>query len=391
MIFQPSYPKIDNRSRHFFLYMMALILGFYGISVGINTVSFSLFLHEMGIPKSQIEKILLLELTGSIIIAPFFPKIAEKYGILKILIASLALRACAMFLFPTFGNLMLNMICIFFIGVASFCALTSLWFWTCSIVKKEFKATGIALVSVAFMVGLALGVGTLFYKANKMPIDLFRTSALFSFMLLIPIYFIKESTPKLATNEHYAAPSKLIKYILIPIICMLAANYLLLAYNNFGLVYAIKSNVPYNIAILIPIYMLGGNILFTIAMAFILDKVKSKQSFLSIVLTAICILSVSTPFAINLTYAPMVIFGLLASLITLVMIYSLSQVSAKFRDHNLLTSISILSVMHSIGGYVGISATKASVSYWGNQGLVISTAIVALFVLLYVINSSSNE
>jgi MFS family permease len=391
MIFQPEYHKIDDRDQNFFLYMMALILGFYGISSGINTVSISLFLHEMGIPKSQIEKILLLELTGSIIIAPFFPKISEKYGIIKILIASLLIRAVTMFLFPILGNLMLNMICIFLCGAASFCALTSFWFWTCSIVKKKFKATGIALISVAFMVGLALGIGTLFYKANKMPLDLFRTSALFSVMLLAPIYFIKESIPQLNVNEHYAPPSKLIKYILIPIISMLVANYLLLAYNNFGLVYAIKSNVPYNIALLITLYMLGGNILFTIPMAFILDKIKSKQSFLSIILTAICILSVSMPFTINLTYAPMIIFGLLSSLISLVMIYSISQVSAKFRDHNLLASITILSVMHSIGGYVGISATKASVSYWGNQGLVISTAVVALFVLLYVINSSSNE
>jgi hypothetical protein len=249
----------------------------------------------------------------------------------------------------------------------------------------------IAIISVAFSTGIAIGVATLFYKANKMSLDLFRTSALFSIIIIGPIFFIKNSIPNLLPKSGYAAPSKLIKYIMIPIIAIVAANYLLSAFNSFGVVYSIKSNVPYNQAILINIYMLAGNLLLTIPFAFILDRIKSKLSFLSIILGIICLSTILIPFIINLHNAHMIIFGLLSSLISLVLIYSISEVSSKFRDNNLLASITLLSVMYSIGGYAGITATKASVEYWGNQGLIISVAVVSLFVLLYVIHSTNEE
>lgn len=391
MIFQPSSVKMDDKSKNFFVFVIALILLFYGVSVGVNITSFSLFLHKMGIPQSQISNILSMELTGILIAAPIFPKLCERFGITYVLIGSLILRCLAIIAFPMSENLKLNMLFLLISGLGSFCTLTTIWFWGASLLKDGTRSTMIAIMNVAFASGIAIGIGALFLKANKMPVDLFKTSALFSVFIVPAIYFVKDSAPILPRNTSYTPPSTLIKYIMLPVISMLAANYLLLSLNNFAVVYAIKSNVPYHEAVVLNLYMLAGNLILTIPAAFILDKMKSKHVFLSIILTLICLASVGMPFVIGIPKAPMILFGLLSSLIWLVLVYAISIVSAKFKNHNLLAATTILSIMHSMGGYAGVSATKAAVEYWGNQGLVISMAIVSLFVLLYVINTSSEE
>lgn len=391
MIFQPSPVKMNDRSNNFFVYIIALVLLFYGVSVGINITSFSLYLHQMGIPKSQISNILSMELTGILIAAPIFPKLCEKYGVTYILMGSLILRGLAIIAFPMSANLKLNMLFLLISGLGSFCTLTAIWFWGASLLKDGSRATMVAIMNVAFSSGIAIGIGTLFLKANRMPVDLFKTSALFSMFIVPAIYFVKDSAPILPKSSNYTPPSKLIKYIMVPIISMLAANYLLLSLSNFAVVYAIKSNVPYNEAIVLNLYMLAGNLILTIPAAFILDRIKSKQSFLSSVLVLICMSFIMIPFVIGIPKAPMILFGLLSSLIWLVLVYSISVVSAKFRNYNLLAATTILSIMHSMGGYAGVASTKAAVEYWGNQGLIISIAVVALFALLYVINKASEE
>lgn len=389
MIFQPNLLKIEDKSKIFFIYAIALILLFYGVSVGINITSFSLFLHQMGVPKSQIANILSMEIIGSLIAAPVFPKLIERYGTFVILTSALIIRAIAVMAFPMVANLKFNMICLLISGLGSFCVISAIWFWAASLLKDRARSVMIAIVSVAYSVGIAIGIATLFLKAAKLPIDLFKTSTLFSVIILAPIYLVKNSMPILPKGSESSPPSKLVKYMMIPIIAMLTANYLLSSYNNFGIVYAVKNNIPYNQAALINIYMLAGNLLLVMPAAILLDRIKNKHSFLSIILTIICMISIMMPFVIRMEYAPMFIFGALSSLIWLVVVYSISVVSSKFKGQNLLTATTILSVMHSIGGYVGVVATKASTQYWGNQGLIISTAIVALFVLLYVINTSS--
>lgn len=388
MIFQTNISKINDSSGNISIYLLASIMLFYGVSIGINVTNFSLFLHQMGIAKSQITNILSLELTGSIIAAPIFPKICKKYGTYLTLTISLSIRAITLFIFPLSGDLKFSMLCLFFSGFGGFGAITALWFWASSILSDKNRNTMIAIIYVAYRTGVAIGVGMLLFKANKLSIDLFKTSALFSAAIIVALYFIKDSIPNIENNNKYTPPSKLVKYIMIPVICIMSANYFLLALSNFSVIYAIKSNLPYREAAFINIYMLLGNLMLTVPIAMILDKIGNRTIP---ILGLICISCILIPFTIHMEYLPMISFGILSSLISMLFISSISIVSAKFSDHNLLSSLTLMFIMYSIGGHSGINVTKSLMEYWGNQGLIISIATISLFVILYIIYSQEES
>jgi hypothetical protein len=48
MIFQRTNVEMGSSTRHYFILCIALIMLFYGVSVGINITSLALFLHQMG-------------------------------------------------------------------------------------------------------------------------------------------------------------------------------------------------------------------------------------------------------------------------------------------------------------------------------------------------------
>ena len=341
MIFQKQSVNLDNKSKKFFIYVISIILLFYGISIGINLTSFSLFLYQMNIPKSEISNILSLELIGTLVAAPFFTKLCEKFSIFLILSSSLILKILSIIVFPIAEDIKLNMICLFFAGAGNFGAICSIWFWVSSILPLNKKATIIALMQVAFSIGVAIGIGTLLFKASKMPIDLFKTSALFSSIILIPIFLYKNAIPNFIRLRDYPAPSKIIGYVMIPLIIIVISNYLAFSLNSYGIVYAIKSNIAYRNAALINIYMLLGNIIFTVPAAFLIDKTKSTSLAISIILASICLISIATPFTISMAYAPMIIFGMISPLVTLLFVIGMSTIYTKFSSNNLLSAITI--------------------------------------------------
>ncbi len=391
MIFQPAKVEIDSKSKNYFIYCIAFIMLFYGVSVGINVTSFALFLHQMELPKSQIGSILAMELAGNLLIAPLFPKFCEKYGLFIVILASLVVRNLALIAFPMSTNVEMSMISLFMFGVGGFCLFAAMQYWGTSLLDDKKRTTMIAVMNVAFRTGIALGVGLLFVKASKISIDLFHTSALFASVIIIPSILIRESMPALSPRTYYTPPSKIIKHALVPIICILVSNYVLLALSNFVVIYAIESGVEYRQALLINIYMVAGNLLFTIPISMILDKLQSKIGALIVTLIIMCSSTLLIPFIINNHYLTIAVFFIISAGIGTIYVIGVSMISAKFKKHNLATASTIMLIMNAVGGFAGVSTTGSAIEYWGNQGMIISVSVLILFFLLFVIYSLNHD
>jgi MFS family permease len=391
MIFQRAIPEIDSGSKHYFILCIAFIMLFYGVSVGINVTSFALFLHQMGLPKSQIGSILAMELAGNLLIAPLFPKLCERYGLFIVILGSLIIRNLALLAFPMSNNVEMSMLSLFIFGIGGFCLFAAMQYWGTSLLTDGSRTTLIAVMNVAFRTGIALGVGLLFVKATKISVDLFQISALFASVIILPSIFIRKSMPILPPRTNYTAPSKIIKHAAVPIICILVSNYILLALSNFVVIYAIESGVEYRQALLINIYMVAGNLLFTIPISMFLDKLQNKISALIVVLIIMCTSVLMIPFIIHNHYMTIAIFIVISAGIGTIYVIGVSMISAKFKKHNLATANTIMLIMNAVGGFAGVSTTGSAIEYWGNQGMIISVSILILFFLLFVIYSLNHD
>jgi len=391
MIFQQSNVEMTASTKNYYIFCIAFIMLFYGVSVGINVTSFALFLHQMGLPKSQIGNVVAMELVGNLLIAPLFTKLCEKYGLFLIILVSLIVRNISIVAFPLAPTIPMNMLYMLTFGIGGFCLFAGIQYWGTSLLTDGTRTTMLALMNVAFRTGIALGVGFLFVKADKISISAFQTSALFASVIILPAFFIRESMPILNPKTRYTPPSKIIKYSIIAILCILVSNYVLTALNNFAIIYAIESNVEYRTALLINIYMVVGNLLFTIPIGFVLDRFKNKIPALIFTLIVMCIFVILIPFVINNHYLTIAIFTTISTGIGTIFVIGMSIVSAKFKQNNLATVNTIILIMNAVGGFAGVSTTGAAIEYWGNQGMIISVSVLILFFLLFIIYSLNND
>lgn len=368
---------------------IALILLFYGMSVGINLTGFALFLDQKGFSKVQIGNILSMELAGNLIIAPFLPKISEYFGLFKVIITALLIRSCCLLMFAESSIISHHMIWLFGFGISGFALFASIQYWGASAASGPNKSMIIGSLNVAFGCGIASGVIFLFLKTDKIVSEVFYISSSFSIVIFLLIFLMRKFIPEKVERIAHVGPSKIIKFAQIPILCGMVANYILVAASNFIALYAMANGVVYADAIIINVYMIAGNILFTIPIGMIIDRYNKIVSLMVILVIAVAAIA-SIPFVLFSKMLTMVTFLALSGAIGGVYLIGLSMLTDKFRAQNLETANIVMLVMNAIGGFAGVSATGAAIGYWGNNGLILSLFMLIFFFLLFVIYSSNN-
>ena len=380
----------NENSKTYTIAIIALILIFYGVSVGINITGFALFLNQEGFSKIQIGHILSMELAGNLMIAPILPKISEYLGIFKVMLIALILRSFCLIMFAENSAIAQHMIWLFGFGVSGFALFASVQYWGASTASGEYKSTIISLFNVAFGAGIACGVVLLLFRPEKISSELFYVSVLFSAVILIPILFARHLMPSESEKIVHVAPSKIIKFAQIPILCGLVANYILLALGNFVVLYAMERGVLYKDAIMINVYMIAGNILLTIPIGIALDKFNKVASLVVILVIAIASI-VAIPFVIKSTILTVIVFLIVSAATGGIYVVGISMLTDKFRTQNLVTANIVMLMMNAIGGFAGVSATGAAIQYWGQQGLVMSLFVLVFFFLLFVVYSFNDN
>ena len=376
----------NNGSKSYVIAVIALILMFYGVSVGINITGFALFLNQEGFSKMQIGNILSMELAGNLMIAPILPKISEYFGIWKVSIVALISRSVCLIFFANANGIQEYMIWLFGFGMSGFALFASVQYWSTTIADGARKSTIISIFNVAFGMGIACGIVFLLFRSDVILSDLFYTSVVFSAIILLPIFLSRNLVPVHGEQTVHAAPSKIIYYAQIPILCGLVANYILLALGNFIVLYAIEHGVEYKDAIMINIYMIAGNILFTVPIGIVLDRFNKSISLIVILIFTVAAIA-AIPFVITYKILAILVFLAVSAATGSIYVIGISMLTDKFRAQNLVMANTVMLMMNAIGGFAGVSATGMAIEYWGNQGLVISLFVLIFFFLLFVIYS----
>ena len=380
----------NNDTKIYAIAAIALILVFYGVSVGINLTGFALFLNQEGFSKVQIGHILSMELAGNLMIAPILPKISEYLGIFKVMLIALIFRSICLVMFADNSALASHMMWLFGFGISGFALFASVQYWGASIASGSHKSTIISLFNVAFGAGIACGIVFLLFRPEKISSELFYISVLFSAIILVPILFSRNFMPSDSEKIVHVAPSKIIQYAQIPILCGLVANYILLALGNFIALYAMDHGVAYKDAIMINTYMIGGNILLTIPLGIMFDKFNKIASLIGILIVAACAVA-AIPFVITSKILTIIVFLTVSAATGGIYVAGISMLTDKFQKQNLATANIVMLMMNAIGGFAGVSATGAAIQYWGQSGLVISLFVLIFFFLLFMVYSLNNK
>lgn len=379
-----------NESQTYVIAIIAFILMFYGISVGINLTGFALFLNHEGFSKLEIGRILSMELAGNLMIAPILPKISEYIGIWKLMIVALIARSLCLIMFAESTGAHEYMIWLFGFGVSGFTLFASVQYWGTTIANGSHKSTIISIFNVAFGIGIASGVALLLLKSETISSELFYISVLFSTVVFVPIFLSKNLLPIHSESIIYTSPSKVIQYAQIPILCGLVANYILLSLGNFIVLYAMNHGVTYKNAIMINIYMIAGNILLTVPIGMMLDRFNKSVSLIIILVFIVAAIS-AIPFVITSKLLTIIVFLVISAATGGIYVIGISMLTDKFQAQNLVMANTIMLMMNAIGGFAGVSATGAAIEYWGNQGLIISLFVLIFFFLLFVVYSLNGK
>ena len=389
MVFQQQIVNKEG-SKIYLIASIALILMFYGVSVGINLTGFALFLNQEGFTKIQIGNILAMELAGNLMIAPILPKLSESFGIIKIMVVALITRSICLMMFANSGALQEYMLWLFGFGVSGFCLFASVQYWGTSIAKGSNQSAIISIFNVAFGLGIACGIVLLLFHNDEISVDLFYISVVFSLVIILPVMIFRRYAPIHDVQKTHVAPSKIIQYSQIPILCGLTANFILIALGNFVALYAIEHGVAYKDAIMINMYMIAGNILFTIPVGVLLDKFNKTGTLVAVLLVGIGAVA-SIPFVIHSHILTIITFLMISAATGGIYVTGLAMLTGKFREQNLAMANTIMLMMNAIGGFAGVSATGAAIQFWGNEGMVISVGVLMFFFLLFVIYSLNNR
>lgn len=369
---------------------ITLILAFYGVSVGINLTAFALFLNQQGFTKMQIGHILSMELAGNLMIAPILPKISEYLGIFKIMLIALITRSVCVIMFAESASISQHMMWLFGFGVSGFALFASVQYWGAYSACGSRKSAIISVFNVAFGLGIACGIVFLLFRPEEVSRELFYISVLFSAVIFIPILFSRHLMPSENEEIVHIAPSKIIHFGQVAILCGLVANYLMIGLSNFVVLYAMDYGVVYKDAIMINIYMIAGNILLTIPIGMALDRFNKTAALLVILIIVACAIA-SIPFVITSKILTGITFITISAATGSIYVVGLSMLMDKFRTQNLAMANIVMLMMNAIGGFAGVSATGAAIEYWGRQGLVISLFVLVFFFLLFVVYSLNGK
>ncbi|MEY3197026.1 MAG: hypothetical protein RLZZ59_394 [Pseudomonadota bacterium] len=390
MVFHQQIVKKNSGSMQTVV-AISFALVVYGISSGINLTGFALYLDSMDFSKIQIGKILAMELAGNLVIAPLFPRLLSFLGVIKTIVLMLLLRALCLITIFSSVSVTAYMAWLFVFGITGFSLFAAIQYWGARISQVRDRATTLSIFNVSFGIGIALGIWYLMSFSDHISSELFYTSALVSLLIILPILFIYKNAPDSESDRHSVVmTSKLINHALIPILCGMVANYILLSLSNFIVLYAIDHGLQYSSAVGINIYLIAGNILLTIPIGIIVDKVDNIKSLI-VMLIVIIISVLFIPFVISNQILSILIFVIISGATGGVYIIGLSMISERFFGADLTMASTVMLMMNAIGGFSGVSATGAALEYWGREGIILSISVFVFFFLLFVIYSLNNE
>lgn len=389
MVFRPSFnSSVNNKEDSIYdqesfrtLFLLSLSCILYGISVGINLSSFSLYLADSDLDSSEISNILSLEVLGNIIISPFMLLLIRKFGIYRLVIISLILRGFFLTFFGFSDHELTWSIGMLGFGIAGFCLYTVIFQWINYIARSKFRATYLSIASLCFGIGIPLGPILMIIFDINVNKDSFLISLCVSMLMIIPIFMVDKTKIQNFTNS-FIGINQIFRFAYIPIIAAIASEYIFFSIYEFLPLYAyINEKTQYETFLLSSYFGLSG-IILGIPFGILIDKFDRVKVMIGFSIT-VTILIQLIPLVINNILFTILVFAPLSASITGIIVTSLAILGDKFRGDEFVIANTIVHAMSTIGGFAGIRITGNLIESKGDLGFIYS--ISALFFVFLVL------
>jgi MFS family permease len=354
-----------------------LLITLVGLGISITVPLLSLEMERMGVASSMAGINTATAGLGNILIVPFIPRLAQKFGANAVIIAAIATLACAILLFKLIPDVSVWFFLRFIFGAALGALFTLSEYWINSAAPSARRGLVMGIYATALSIGFALGPAllALFGTVGWQP---YIIAAIIPLMGAIPLVLFKTEAPALAKSEGtnvftfmLAAPAATMAALVFGAIETAAVAHLP--------VLGVRGGYPEGTAAAMVSLFAAGNIVSQVPIGMLADRMDKTRLLLLIALSSLVLsLLLGSVFSTGLTMA-IVLFalgGIVGALYTV----GLSLLGARYSGIDLANANAAFVILYSSGLMLGPPFAGFGIDLGGVQGF---TSTLALILVAY--------
>lgn len=347
-----------------------------GIGFGLSLPLLSFIMKRMEISSTIIGLNTAMPALAAILLAPFFVKYMEKYGIKLFIFFNVIIAITTFFGFYFTQNILIWFILRFVFGACLDSIFVASETWIAELSNDSNRGKIMGIFSSCLSVGYFVGAGILSFTGSHGILP-FIVGALFILFVLIPVFLARNKIPNVTTENK----TSLFPIIISTPIAMLAAvvyGYLETSAFNFLPIYGINNGLSEKNSVLLIMFVGVGQACLQYFIGAIADKYGEIRAL--ILCTIISILgALGIKIFINSIF--LLCFNLffwgacISGFYTLALIF----VGKKYKKTSLAGANSAVVAMFGFGSLIGPPIVGVSMNYFQSNGFLISILLPVIF------------
>jgi len=344
----------------------------YGVQAGTAMPLVPLALEHRGVDTITIGLVEAVWGIGMIATAHRIPAVAARLGAVRVVLVALLCGATLDVTFAFTENLALWFVLSFLSGMVSGVPWVVSEIWINIVVDERQRGRATALYSAIMAIGLAVGPLALQVVGVYGPRP-FLTCAAFALLVALPMLLVRQAPTIVPDAE--GGLSKIILLVPALLICALACGLGEQAAFSFLPIYALKTGVPAETAVLWLSAFVIGNIALQWPIGWVADHVDRRVVLASCALASAG-LTAALPAVDPHSQAILVVLVLWGGISFAIYAVALALLGQRFRGGDIARANAALTSIYTFGGMVGPPIAGSSLELVGRPGFGLSLAVV---------------
>jgi len=352
-----------------------------GLGMGLSLPLFSLLLERNGVSATLIGANVMTGAVAMIIVTPFIPALAARFGTIRFLVACYAIAAACLIGFRAADSLLLWFLFRFILNASLQGLFVASEVWINQIAPERMRGRLIAIYTAIFSAGFALGPGIIQLLGTQGWAP-FIAGSVTMMAALIPLLVVARRL--VPVIEHAKAGAMFGFVFSSPSAAAAALCYgaVEACAGAFLAIYAVRQGIAETQSTLL-IGALGlGNMLLVPFIGWIADKTDRRHVLIGCGVACIAA-AAFLPLIRAIGPWELGIVLLWGGVISAIYAVGLAHLGARFRGGELAAANSAFAIIYATGTMVGPSLGGLAMDLWNPHGLVVVLALIpAVFVMV---------
>jgi MFS family permease len=359
-----------------------------GLGMGLSLPLFSLLLERSGVSATLNGANAMAGAVAMIIITPFIPALAARFGTARFLIICYVIAALALLGFRAADTLIFWFLFRFVMNAALQGLFVASEVWINQVSPDHMRGRLIAIYTAIFSAGFALGPLIIQYLGTRGWAP-FIAGAATMVTAMIPLLIVQQ---RLVPTIEPAKAGAMFGFVFSsPSAAAAAVCYgaVEACAGAFLTIYAVRQGAPETDATLLIAALGVGNMLLVPFAGWLADKTDRRHVMAGCGL--VCILAASLlPLVRSISYWELALVLMWGGAISSIYAVGLAHLGASYRGAALASANSAYAILYALGTMVGPSTGGLAMDLWNPHGLVLVLALIpAIFVALTVYRAAT--